>query len=258
LNTELAKHEFSRESASIAGGNMIAIADQIGALPPDWHGAGTMSQVVLRAMAASAEAIGPIHYSAETGSGKTTLLFSHISEYHTVFALNVGGSISKAASSNLFRSGNVTFIEGPSQLTVPRAVFPGALDMVLIDGPHGYPFPDLEYYYFYPQIRQGGLLLVDDINIPTIGRMFDIIRAERMFELVKVVEYTAFFRRTEAPVIDPLSDSWWLQGYNRAHYEHVMARESSSSRARLISKLIPAPLKRLLPRQWKTRFLKKW
>jgi hypothetical protein len=37
-----------------------------------------------------------------------------------------------------------------------------------------------------------------------------------MFELIQVVERTAFFRRTTAPVLDPFGDGWWLQSYNRA------------------------------------------
>ncbi len=48
-------------------------------------------------------------------------------------------------------------------------------DCVLIDGPHGYPFPDMEYYYFYPLIKPGGILIIDDIHIPSNGRMADII-----------------------------------------------------------------------------------
>ena len=95
--------------------------------------------------------------------------------------------------------------------------------MVLLDGPHGYPFPDLEYYYFYPVIRSGGLLVVDDIQIPSIGRMFDIIKAGDMFRLLEVIENTAFLQRTDAPLISPTSDSWWLQGYNRAYHEGLVA-----------------------------------
>ena len=35
---------------------------------------------------------------------------------------------------------------------------------VLIDGPHGYPFPEIEYFYFYPRLKPGALLVVDDIR----------------------------------------------------------------------------------------------
>jgi hypothetical protein len=234
------------------------VLDEIGSLPPDWHFSGTTSNVVLRAITAHAHRLGKIHHSAESGSGKTTLLFSHLSEHHQVFALDCGESISRVKSSKLFKAENVTFIEGPSQLTLPRHEFRDKLQIALIDGPHGYPFPDLEYYYFYPQICAGGLLLIDDINIPSIGRMFEIIKAEDMFELCEVVHNTAFLRRTEAPLIEPLSDSWWLQGFNRSHYEYAMAHSRSPhSKLWSFSRLVPLPLKRLIPMTWKTRLLRK-
>ena len=230
--------------------------DQIASLPLEWHLAGTMSGVVLRAIAAQAEKLGPIQRSAETGSGKSTLLFSNLSANHKVFALDCGDSISRVKNSQLLNSSTVTFIEGPSQLTLPRHVFEEKLQVVLIDGPHGYPFPDLEYYYFYPHISVGGLLLIDEINIPSIKSMFEIVRAGDMFELVEL----AFLRRTEAPLIDPLSDSWWLQGVNRSHYEYSMALDQGlpSSRFRLVTRLIPPQLKRLVPQSWKKGLLKAW
>ena len=114
-------------------------------------------------------------------------------------------------------------MEGPTQATLPVHRFPKKLQLALIDGPHGYPFPDLEYYYLYPQIETGGLLLVDDIQIPTIRNMFNIIKADPMFDLLEIVDGNmAFFKRTSAPCIDPMSDSWWLQGYNMEHYRQIM------------------------------------
>lgn len=235
------------------------IVDDIGSLPPDWHLSGPMSKVVLQAMFRHIEGLGVLRHSAETGSGKTTLLFSQLSEDHTVFALDCGQSISRVKGCPLFKQETVTYIEGPSQLTLPRYTFIHKLQVVLINGPHGYPFPDLEYYYFYPHIAEGGLLLIDDINIPTIARMLEIIGAGSMFELIEVVEYTAFFRRTAAPVIDPLGDSWELQGFNRAHYEYGVAhsRYSPSSKLRLVTRLIPPQLKKQIPLSWKTSLLKK-
>ena len=199
---------------------IATIIDRIAELPSDWHGAGTMGATSLHAIARHAESIGTLRQTAETGSGKSTLLFSHLSRNHHVFAVDDGDSISQVRQSPLLRGENVTFIEGPTQITLPKHSFPQPLQLVLIDGPHGYPFPDLEYYYFYPVLERGGLLLVDDLPIPSIARMFDIIRADDMFELLEVVEdQLAVFRRTDAPLIDPRSDSWWLQGYNRQHFE---------------------------------------
>jgi hypothetical protein len=235
-----------------------SIVKRIASLPPDWHGAGTMSATVIQTMARHAEQIGQIQHSAETGSGKTTLLFSQLSEDHTVFALDCGGSVNRVKNSALFNPKTVTYIEGPSQVTLPSHVFKDKLQIALIDGPHAYPFPDLEYYYFYPHICEGGLLLIDDINIPTIDRMFEIIKADEMFELIEIVESTAFFRRTAAPLIDPLGDDWQLQGFNRSFHEYAMARNRASSNVRRLTCFIPSGIKKLVPQRWKTQILNRF
>jgi Methyltransferase domain len=245
------------------------------------HKAGTVGPRAMHAIAMHAQALGPIHHSAETGSGKTTILFSHLSENHVVFALNDkwDQSVSCVKSSPLFRSEHVTFVEGPTQHTLPKFSFVNKLQIALIDGPHGYPFPDMEYFYFYPLIDEGGLLLVDDIQIPSIGRMFEIIKADDMFELIDIADNNlAFFRRTTAQLIDPLSDSWWLQGYNRAHYEQITQPQRPPQQAasstveqpisplgvpstttaigsalRLFSRITPRTLKKLIPISVKDR-----
>ena len=120
--------------------------DEIIAAAPSLHKAGTFSTLVLRAIAHHASQ-RPISASAETGSGASTLLFSHLSRRHTVFAVDDGTeSIRAVQTSPLLRQNVVTFVEGPTQLTLPSHRFE-KLQLVLIDGPHANPFPDLEYYY---------------------------------------------------------------------------------------------------------------
>lgn len=231
--------------------------DAISALPEDWHGAGSINRLVLDAIARHCGALGPIRNSAETGAGRTTLLLSHLSEQHWVFAVNDAESLSQTRASPLLRSETVSFIEGPTQLTLPTHRFDREFQLVLLDGPHGYPFPDLEYYYFYPHIQTGGLLIIDDVQIPSIGRMLDIIKADAMFELLEVVVNMAFLRRTAAPLIDPLSDSWWLQGFNSSHLEEITAPPRASLQGKLLNllaKFTPAPIKKKLPKRLKAKF----
>jgi hypothetical protein len=223
------------------------LIDKIAELPSDWHKAGMMSPEVLRAIARHSEQIGPINQSAETGSGVTTLLFSHLSASHLVFAIDLNRSLRQAKESPLLNPQAVTFVEGPTQVTLPNYRFSRKLQIALIDGPHGYPFPDLEYYYFYPLIATGGLLLVDDIQIPSIGRMFDIIKADDMFNLLEVVGNMAILRRSEAPLVDPQSDSWWLQGYNRGHWEEINGSREKSSRLGFLAGMTPKRVKMMIP-----------
>jgi hypothetical protein len=190
---------------------------------PALHKAGTFSPRALEAVLRHASE-KPLYHSIETGSGASTLLLSHLSKDHTVFALDAGtDSIRSVRNSPLFREATVTFVEGPTQRTLPLYTFSHSLQLALIDGPHGYPFPDLEYYYVYPHLEPGALLIIDDIQIPTITNLFDFLAAEDMFDLQEVVDTTAFFRRTDAPTFSPCGDGWWLQGYNRRAFESIRA-----------------------------------
>src|SRR6185437_12149203 len=67
----------------------------------------------------------------------------------------------------------------------------------------------------YPFVEPRGLLIVDDIHIPSVHDLFCFLKADEMFVLVDIVQKTAFFERTTAAQFDPLGDGWWLQGYNR-------------------------------------------
>ena len=181
-----------------------------------------------------------ISYSMETGSGASTLLFSHFSKHHTVFALDqADGSISNIRENPLLQKGTVTFIQGPTQRTLPSHQFRERFQVALIDGPHGYPFPDLEYYYIYPHLEVNALLIVDDIHIRSIHNLFSFLKSDKMFHLERVVERTAFFRRTAVTTFDPLGDGWWEQGYNQRPPLPFMPRH-------LLKQIVPGSLIRML------------
>lgn len=221
------------------------ICRQIIEVAPGLHSAGTFTARTFEAIAKATRKL-QIRNSVETGSGASTLLFSHLSDHHTVFALDDGtGSVTNIRRSPLLRSDVVTFVEGPTQVTLPQHRFTEKLQVVVIDGPHGYPFPDLEYYYLYPHLETGALLILDDIHIPTVHNLFQFLRRDAMFHLEQVVQRTAFFRRTSAPAFDPFGDGWWQQKYNATPLLRYTWREQTR-------RLLPAPLQRRVARM-KTR-----
>lgn len=197
----------------------MSIAKRIvGQLPASaTHHAGTLGNNVLcrleRLIGSSFER------TMETGCGKSTLFFSQASKNHLCFAVDDRAvdqsSVSFVQASPMFQAENCRFIFGPTQKTLPAQTFDMPFDVVLLDGPHGYPFPELEYYFIYPHIRQGGYLIVDDVHLPTIGRFADVLFEDPMFELVETVLCTAVFRRTSAPTFDPTGDGWSEQPFNR-------------------------------------------
>jgi len=144
------------------------------------------------------------------------LLFSQCSDQHIAFTIDSGGgSVVNVQASPLLRPDHVIWIQGPTQLTLSTYRFQHKLQAALIDGPHAYPFPDLEYYYLYQHLETGALLVIDDIQIPSIHNLFDFLRSDQMFVLEEVVDTTAFFTRSDAPMFCPIGDSWWEQEYNK-------------------------------------------
>jgi hypothetical protein len=100
------------------------------------------------------------------------------------------------------------------------------MDLVLLDGPHAYPLPQIEFAYLFPHIKLGGWLVVDDIQIPSVNELFRFLRREPSLALEEVVVRTAFFRRIK--VVESGPDGWALQGMNR----HTILRYSWRDRFR--------------------------
>lgn len=227
--------------------------DELAQLGPTWHGHGLFSQQATAALLRHAN--GPLAHSMETGAGRSTLLISNVSAHHTVFTLR-NDSLEAVLSSPLLRRESIHVIEGPTQVTLPTFTFEHQLDLALLDGPHGYPFPDLEYFYVYPHLASGALLVLDDIHIPTINNLFRFVSEDRMFELVEVVETTAFLRRTDASVFPTDQDGWWEQNYNFTRFPVSGWPAWGGLRPRVRS-LVPSGLRKLAKRALPDR-MRQW
>jgi hypothetical protein len=201
-----------------------SMLDRIIAASQTLHSLGSFSPRAIEIMARHLTS-RPIQHSVETGCGVSTLIFSNLSPDHTVFAVDYGDSITNTKASELFSAATTTFVEGPTQKTLPAYEFRSKLQAALIDGPHAFPFPQLEYYYIYPHLEEDALLMIDNMWMPSIHDLFEFLKADEMFRLVDVVNWTAFFRRTSAPVFDPLGDGFWLQKYNQRIVKHEMLKE---------------------------------
>jgi hypothetical protein len=199
------------------GPDADAVLERIAALPTDWPNAGSLRPRVLERIARHLGP-GPLSHSAETGTGKSTLLLSHLSAHHLVFTIDDrgwGNSFGGVHGSPLLRREAVEFVLGPTQQTLPVHRFAHPLGLVLIDGPHAFPFPQLEYYFLYPHLAEGALLVIDDLQVRSVNDLFRFVRADEMYELLEVEHTTAFLRRTAAPTFDRYGDAWSRQRYNQ-------------------------------------------
>ena len=100
---------------------------------------------------------GPFRSSVETGCGGSTIVLSQASDRHVAFAIEgTDGTIAALRQQSDLRAENVTFVEGETKDTLPGYRFEGELDLALLDGPHAYPMPQIEFAYLFPRIRLGG------------------------------------------------------------------------------------------------------
>ncbi|HJZ96015.1 MAG TPA: class I SAM-dependent methyltransferase [Candidatus Solibacter sp.] len=158
---------------------------------------------------------GPFQRTAETGCGGSTIVLSHASGYHTAFAIEgENRTITGLRNHPDLRGDRVKFVEGETRDTLPRHQFQGELDLVLLDGPHAYPMPQLEFAYLFPWLRVGGWLVIDDLQIPSVYELFRFLKREPSVKLEEEVVRTAFFWRVAASNAGP--DGWEQQGMNRS------------------------------------------
>jgi precorrin-6B methylase 2 len=188
-----------------------------------FHAWDAMAPAALQAIAKRA----PFRLSVETGCGGSTIVLSHSSQRHIAFAIEgENRTITSLRQGQDLQAGNVTFVEGETKRTLPGYRFDGEIDLVLLDGPHAYPLPQIEFAYLFPALRVGGWLILDDIQIPSVYELFRFLDRESTVVLEEVVVRTAFFRRTGRDDYGP--DGWLRQGLNR----HTILRYSWKDRLR--------------------------
>lgn len=153
-----------------------------------------------------------IGLSVETGCGVSTVLMSAVSARHLVFAEDDRASptsgLLAARGCPIARPDRIEFIHGDVAQTLPRHAFDAAIDVAYLGGCHRHPFPVAEFALLAPRLAPGaGLLVLHDVPLPHVRRLYDHLNAAEAFVLVGLAGGTAFFRRTESPV-DPLPADW--------------------------------------------------
>src|SRR6266496_5438836 len=99
----------------------------------------------------------------ETGGGLSTLLFALKGCRHDCvvpFAAEIARIRQRCEQLGISHE-RVTFHQSASEKLLP-GLDPEPLDLVLIDGGHGFPSPFIDWYYAGRRLRVDGTLIVDD------------------------------------------------------------------------------------------------
>ena len=203
------------------------VVDAIAALPEDWHGAGSVTRNVLDGHRAARHRRSlRSGTQPKPGAGKTTLLLSHLSRRsHGLCRGCRAQYLASVKASPIFEARHDDVRRGTDAAHAAAThVRSTCISSCCSTDRTAIRFQTSNTSSFIRRIETGGLLILDDLKIPSIGRMFDIVKEEAMFEFARCRgsehRFSASNRRQSS--INPETDSWWLQGYNRPYYEEIL------------------------------------
>lgn len=126
--------------------------------------------------------------------------------------------------------------EATSETTLPGLGL-GPLDLVLIDGAHAFPIPFVDWLYGAGALRPGGIVVVDDVNLPAPGMLRDFLVTDRpRWRVHAEIGNCVMFRRIgDAPLVGP--GDWQDQAWNPASRSTVTRVGAVAARARTILRI---------------------
>jgi predicted O-methyltransferase YrrM len=140
---------------------------------------------------------GPDRCTLETGAGLSTIVLARQGGQH-ICVTPSGDEIARIqarCAEDGIDLGRVRFVCECSEIALPKLDLP-PLDMVLIDGAHGFPLPQIDFYYTAAALKIGGLMVIDDAHIWSCAILVDYLREEPGWQLVSMVgRRTAVFRK---------------------------------------------------------------
>jgi len=147
----------------------------------------------------------------ETGLGVSTVVFVLAGTIHTAvfpYPVERDGLLAYCRARSL-STDNLELALGGSDVVLPK-LERTLLDVVLIDGCHAFPFPQLDWFYAASRLRYGGILVVDDLQLPAPLQLASFLDADtRWRRLRRTDSWVAYIRESEGT----LNDSWTDQPF---------------------------------------------
>src|SRR5438874_7268981 len=143
----------------------------------------------------------------ETGAGSSTLVFAARGAEHEAITPDPAEEerIRGECDRRGIPSGGVRFLIGPSHEVLPTWE-PRPLDLVLVDGAHGFPYPILDWWHLAPHVQVGGRMLLDDAYMAPVGVLVDYLDSRPAWRVERAVGYRTVIVRKLA---DELPEFDW-------------------------------------------------
>ena len=161
-----------------------------------------------------AEHCRPGFRTLETGSGLSTVLFTALATTHTCVtpAQEEVDRITAYCTAQGIDTSALRFAIGCSDDVLPG--LRGNFDVFLVDGNHGFPTPILDWYYGGSLLVDGGLLIVDDLQLPAVAELRRFLDRDPRWTPVRRSPKWAAWRRVGS---GSLCQDW----FDQPHYAEV-------------------------------------
>lgn len=204
----------------------VGVIERVLADPPQVHpragGAWSTDPACYEYMATLAK---PGCRTLETGLGVSTVLFALWECRHTCVVYDEAevSACKQYLDSHGISSEAVTFHIGPSQEILPTLSLRD-LDLVFIDGCHGFPVPTIDWFYAASMLRADGVVVLDDIQLLQVRLgLFEFLNKDpRWVRTRRHPKWVAYQRRQSGA----LGEEWEKQPFLgvplRSRYENLV------------------------------------
>jgi hypothetical protein len=202
------------------------VSDEIRRSPPLAHGGGTaFFGLEWEALRWLEQSLTAGMTTLETGCGASTVVFAAAGTRHLAISPDPGEHDRTLAycTDHAISTDGLRFIAQPSDVALMDDWEPEPLDLVLIDGAHGFPFPALDWYLTATHLRVGGLIVLDDAYLPSVHVVVRFLRSSTSWQQESAIGYrTVAFRK----LASDLSYDWVGSAFDqRPHFDYLPARD---------------------------------
>jgi len=213
------------------------ITDSLRRSPPSLHDSSDYWGLAWDALAWLEQNVGEGMSTLETGAGASTIVFAASGAHHVAVTPDAEEErrIRIACAERGVDASRVTFHIGRSQDVLP-VLATHDLDLVLLDGAHGFPYPILDWWYLAPRLKNGCRMLLDDAYLPGVAAIVDYVKTSDGWALESPISFrTACIRKLRDE--EPPGDADALAAHGRMSFSYLPPgrRLVASARTRVFS-----------------------
>jgi predicted O-methyltransferase YrrM len=180
----------------------------------------------------------------ETGCGVSTAMFAGLGTEHT--AVFASQEEADALLSWCARRGvstdRLTLRLQFSSVALPTLTSP--FDLFFIDGAHSFPAPILDWFYGGQLLVKGGVLVVDDAQLPAVALLLEFLDADPRWEPVAGDDkWRAYRRLSEGSLVEEwVRQSFWRSPRRPSLGERALGRARRTFGRRSLPEIqLPSP-----------------